>query len=164
MEQDLVVGAVLFANELERAIERLNRAFKRSLDVTAAEAQLVDVPLDFFESALRLLKEQIGAALRLANDQLGLGLRRLFDLVCQPLGGQERVAEVVLALAVFDEERFLSNEVLSKTVDFPQRMLVVIGCLGQERDDFSAVEAAELRAEALLFQIERRDPHDAFCG
>ena len=76
MEQDLVVGPVLFADELERAVERLDRAFERAFDVPAPQPQLVDVALDFLEPPLRLLQQQVGASLRLADDQLRLGLRR----------------------------------------------------------------------------------------
>jgi hypothetical protein len=55
VEQHLVVGSVLLADELERPIESLNRTFERPFDVTPAEAQLVDVALDLLETALRLL-------------------------------------------------------------------------------------------------------------
>ena len=72
MEQDLVVGAVLLADELERAVQRLDRALERALDVAAAQAHLVDVALDLFEPALCLLQQQVGAPLGLADDQLGL--------------------------------------------------------------------------------------------
>ena len=76
VEQDLVVGAILLADELERAIERLNRAFERSLDVAPAQPQLVDVALDLLEPALRLLEEEVGAALRFPDDELRFGLCR----------------------------------------------------------------------------------------
>ena len=40
-------------------------------------------------------------------------------------------------------------------------LLVVVGGLGQEGDDFGLVEAAQRGAEALLAQVERRDAHHA---
>ena len=71
---------------------------------------------------------------------------------------------LALAVAMLAEQRFLPHQILAQPVDFPQRVLVVVGRLGQERDDFGAVEAAELRPEALLLEVERRDPHDALGG
>ncbi len=59
------------------------------------------------------------------------------------------------------EQRLLPHEVLPQAVDLAQRVLVVVGGLGQEGHDFGAVEAAQLGAEALLFEVERRDPHHA---
>ena len=161
VEQHLVVGPILLADELERTIERLNRAFERSFDVAPAKAQLVDVPLDFLEPALRLLQQQVGASLRFADDELGLGLRRLLDLVRQPLRGQERIAQVGLAVAMLGEQRFLPHQILPEPIDLPQRVLVVVGRFGEERDDLGAVEPAQLGAETLLLEVERRDPHHA---
>jgi hypothetical protein len=136
MEQQLVVGPILFADELERAIERLDGRLERSFDVAAAQPHLVDVALDFLEPALRLLKQQVRASLRLAHDQF-------------------------LALAMLGEKRLLSHQVLTQAIDLAQRMLVIVGRFGQEGDDLGGIEAFELRAEALLPQIERRDPHHA---
>ena len=153
---------VLFADELERPVERLDRALERALDVASAQAHLVDVALDFFEPTLCLLQQQVGAALGLADDELGFGLRRLLDFVGQALRGQQRVAQVGLAVTVLVEERFLAHQVLAQAVDLAQRVLVVVGGLGEEGDDFGTVEAAQLGAETLLLEIERRDPHDPF--
>ena len=67
---------------------------------------------------------------------LDFGLRRLLDFVGQALCGQQRVAQVGLALAVLVEERFLAHQVLAQPIDLAQRVLVVVGGLGQEGDDF----------------------------
>ena len=161
VEQDLVVGSILLADELERAIERLDRTLERSLDVAPAQPQLVDVALDFLEPALRLLQQQIRPPLRLADDELRFGLGRFLDLVRQPLRGQQRVAEVGLALAMLGEQRLLAHEILPQPVDLAERVLVVVGGFGEERHDFRAVESAQLGPEPLLFEVERRDPHYA---
>ena len=161
VEQDLVVGAVLLADELERAVERLNRTLERSLDVASAQAQLVDVAFDLLEPTLRLLQQEIRTSLRLADDELRFGLGRFLDLVRQALSGQQRVAEVGLALAMLAEQRLLAHQILPQAVDLAERVLVIVGGLGEERHDFGAVEAAQLGAEPLLFKVERRDPHHA---
>src|SRR4051812_496584 len=74
MEQDVVVAArlVLFADELERAVQRLNGRLERALGVAPPQLQLVDVAIQLLEPPLRLLQQQVGAALRLADDELGL--------------------------------------------------------------------------------------------
>ena len=153
---------ILLADELERAVERLDRGLERSFDVAPPQPQLVDVALDLLEPDLRLLDEQVGASLRFADDQLGFVLRRFLDLVREPLRRQQRVAQVGLALAVLAEQRFHAREVAAQAVDLAQRVLVVVGRLGQERHDLGPVEAAQRRPEPLLAQVERADAHHAF--
>ena len=79
MQEDFFIRTilVLVADEFERAIHRLDGAFQLSLGIAPAQLQLVDVTLDFLESQLRLLQEEVGPPLRLPDDQLGLGLRRV---------------------------------------------------------------------------------------
>ena len=102
----------------------------------------VDVAIELVEARLRLLQQQVGASLRLPDDHLRLVLRRVLDLVGQPLRGQERVAQVVLALAVLVEQRLHARQVLAEPIDFAERVLVIVGRFGQERDDLGLVEAA----------------------
>src|SRR3954468_19274863 len=63
MEQELVVAGarlVLVANELERAIQRLDGGLDRALGVAAPQLHLVDVVIQFLETGLRLLQNRVG--------------------------------------------------------------------------------------------------------
>ena len=51
--------------------------------------------------------------------------------------------------------------IAAQPIDLAQRVLVVVGRLGQERHHLGAVVAAQRRAEALLAQVERADAHHA---
>ena len=77
MEQDPLVALVrfLFADELERVAQGLNRRLDRRLDVLALELQAVDAALNVFEPRLGLLEQQIGAPFGLAHDALGFLIR-----------------------------------------------------------------------------------------
>ena len=49
---------------------------------------------------------------------------------------------LVLALAMLVEQRFHARQVLAEAIDFAERVLVVVGRFGQERDDLGPIEAA----------------------
>ena len=108
---------------------------------------------------LRLLDQDVGAPLGLAEDELALGLRGFLELLRQPVCRQQRVAEIVLALAVLREERFHAHQVAAEAIDLPHRVLVVVGGFGQERHDIGAVVAAHRALEALLAHVHGAYPH-----
>ncbi len=161
MEQNFVVGTILLADELERSVQRLDRSLERAFNVAPPQPQLVDVALDFLEASLGFLEEQVGTPLRFTDDQFGLGLRGLLDLVGEPLSGEQRISQVGFTFAMLGKESFLPHEILAEAINLAQRVLVVVGGFGEKRDDFGSIEAAQLRAEALLLQIDWRDAHDA---
>src|SRR5262249_55403292 len=65
---------------------------------------------------------------------------------------------------MFGQHRFLTDEILAQSIDFAQRVFVVVGCFREERDDLGRIEALQLRTESLLTEIEWGDPHDALGG
>src|SRR5690606_1193644 len=152
---------VLLANEVERVPEGRDARLERVLAVPPLQPQPVDLPLHLFEPQLRLVQQQIRAPLRLPDDPLRLVLGVGADLVGQPLRGEQRVAQVPLALPVLVEARLQAGELVAQPVGFTQRLFVVVGGLGQERLDLGAVVAAHHRPELLLPQIQRGHLHVA---
>ncbi len=116
--------------------------------------------IHLLEPRLRLLQEQIGAPLGLTYDQPGLGLRRVLHLRGQPLRGEQRVAQVVLALAVLGQQRLDPDQIAAEPIDLAHRVLVVVGRLGQKGDDIGPVVAAQRGPEPLLAHVHGADPHD----
>ncbi len=74
------------------------------------------------------------------------------DVVGHALRREQRVAQLPLVLAVLLQQRFHLGHLLPELVDLPQRVLVIVGDLGHQREHFGAVEAAEGGAEAQLSQ------------
>ena len=101
-----------------------------------------------------MLKHKVGTSLGLPHDHSDLLLRILPKLVGQLLGGQEGIAKVRLAFAVFAQQRFHLREILALTVELTKGSLVVIGRLGEEVNGFVAVKSTKCRSEAVLAQIE----------
>src|SRR5262245_42645290 len=161
MQEDLVfrVPSIPLAYVIERAAECLDRRFQRGFDLTPLQAQAVDVPLDVVEAQLSLLDQQIRTNFSLSDDAFGLLLRVLSEFVGEPLGRQQRIAQVALMLPVLAERGLHPREILPEPVGLAQCLLVVVGHGCQERCNFNLVETAQRGAEALLAQINRADIH-----
>ena len=78
--------------------------------------------LDLFEPALRLLHSSSARPCASRMISLRFVLRRRLDFVGELLCCHERVAEVGLALAMLDEQRFAAHEVLPQPIDFAERV------------------------------------------
>ena len=93
-----------------RVRERLERVAsvrstpRSGFDFPALEPEGIDVALYLVEAQLRLLEQQRGPVFRLADDPLAFPLGLFLHVVRQPLRRQERVAQGLLALAVFLED------------------------------------------------------------
>src|SRR5262245_32225110 len=161
MQEDLVfrVPSIPLAYVIERAAECLDRRFQRGFDLTPLQAQAVDVPLDVVEAQLSLLDQQIRTNFSLSDDAFSLLLRVVPEFVGEPLGRQQRIAQVALVLPVLAERGLHSREILPEPVGLAQCLLVVVGHGCQEGCNFNCVETAQRGAEALLPQIDRTDIH-----
>src|SRR4029453_7988566 len=105
------------------------------------------------------LDQKIRANFGLSDDAFGLLLRVIFEFVGEPLGRQQRIAQVALVLPVLAERSLHPREILTEPVGLAQCLLVVVGHGCQERCHFNLVETAQRGAEALLPQIDRTDIH-----
>src|SRR4029453_12563030 len=105
------------------------------------------------------LDQKIRANFGLSDDAFGLLLRVIFEFVGEPLGRQQRIAQVALVLPVLAERSLHPREILTEPVGLAQCLLVVVGHGCQERCNFNLVETAQRGAEALLPQIDRTDIH-----
>ena len=161
MEEHPLLGFVLLADEFERVIQRLDRGFERSFDVAASQAKFGDVAFDFLEPGTCLLSRRSARPCASRTIILPSFSAAVSHFIGESLRGQQRIAQVGFALAMLGEQRFHTQQVLAEPVDFAQRVLVVVGRLGQKRDHFGTVEPAQGGPEPLLTEIERRDAHHA---
>ena len=60
------------------------------------------------------------------------------DVVGHALRGDQRVAQVALVLAMLVEQRFHLRDFLAQAIDLAQRVFVVVGDFGDEREHFGA--------------------------
>jgi hypothetical protein len=123
----------LLADEGERALQRLHQALDAGLDLAALGAHAVDFALHLFDARLRLLDDasaRVSASRSMLLRLLG-GL--VPDLVGHLLRGEQRVAEVALLAAVLGQHGLELGHFLPQPLGLAQRVLVVVGHLGEER-------------------------------
>ncbi len=108
---------------------------------------------------MRLLEQQSGPVFRLADDPLAFLLGLFLHVVRQPLRRQEGVAQGLLALAVFVEDRFHLGELLAELIGLAERLLVVVGDRDQKCGNLDLVEAVQAAAETPLAEVEGSDVH-----
>ena len=89
----------------------------------------------------------------------GVSLGVVRDFVGQPLGSEQRVAQVPLVLPMLGDLALEPRDVLALPIGLLHGGFVVIGGFDQEREHLGLVETAHHGPEVLLTQVERRDVH-----
>jgi hypothetical protein len=153
------LAGLLFPDEIDRVLQCGNQRFDGCFGLTSLQTQAVDLALHVFHARLGLVQHQAGARLGVLDDHGGVCLGVARDFVGQALGGQQRVAQTSLLLAVLGDLAFKPRDILAVPISLLQGGLVVIGGLDQERHHLGLVETAHHGTEVLLTQVERCDVH-----